>query len=162
MKKLNRKGSIVDVLFIVVMMFVLALVFLLATSMYTNINNSLQSSDTISDNSKTILSNFNTKFPKVLDNAFVFILAGLILAVLIGGFLIRDHPAFFFVAMFMLIFFVALSAIFANVYHDVANSEAFSASAANYPKMQHIMNNFPVYAAVFGGLIIIILYAKPT
>jgi hypothetical protein len=85
---------------------------------------------------------------------------GLAVAVGISGFLLRDHPAFFFVGLILLLFFVLLAALFSNIYDGVSTAPAFVSYKSEFSKMDYIMSNMPLYLGMIGLLILIVIYAK--
>lgn len=149
-----------DILFIIVVLFVLSFSIYLSTNLYFSVASSLNQSDSIGNTSKSIINNYGGKMTNIFDNTFVFVFIGLILAVGVGAFLIRSHPAFFFISLGLLVLFVMLGTIFSNLYGSVSSSSAFSPYVSSYVKMDYIMTHLPMLIVIAGILIMIVMYAK--
>lgn len=97
---------------------------------------------------------------KLWDYAFLLFTVGLGIATIIGAFLIKTHPIFFFISLISLIFVLIVSPQVSNVAYSFSHTDLMSSTADYYPIMLKIMDNLPLILFGFGLLIMLALYAK--
>ena len=112
-----------------------------------------------SDATRTALLNFETQSDR-FDVLGLGLLIGLVLFVLISGWLVGGHPVFMIIYFFIVIVSVALSAVFANTWESVTTASIFGATIGNFPIMNHILSYLPVYVAVIGIAGMIVMFSK--
>ena len=95
-----------------------------------------------------------------LDSIFIFITFGLGIAVIIGGFMVKTHPAFFIVSAVLLLIVVVVSGQIANVWLEFAESESLISSASNFMYMETIFRYLPVIFIVLGFIAAIVIYDR--
>lgn len=96
-----------------------------------------------------------------INFAFPLLLVGLVVAVIIGAFMIRTHPIFFVLSLIILALTVVVSAPLSNAFMGVATSDVLQDEANTYTVATHTVGNFPIIVVVAGFIIMIALFAKP-
>jgi len=94
-----------------------------------------------------------------MDNMILFLMIGLSLFVLIAGYMSVNHPAMFFIAVFLLVIAIIFSAMISNSYQTVAAQSQISPAASLFPKLDFIMDNLPFYIVFMGFMTAILMYA---
>jgi len=154
-----KKGVIEDVANVVVLPFILAFVFIVMASLFSDINSGWQSD--ISNNlSKEIVSTNEGKFVSIFDNAFVIILIGMILAGVVGLFVIDTHPIMFLVTAIGIIVLLLVAAMMANSFSDVTEDGDIAESLDRFTFLPLIMENLFLISTVIAGIFTLAFFAK--
>lgn len=156
----NKKGSIGDGIFLVVSFFVIAIIFIFAYQMMTGINEGMQDSDGVSDHGKELMESSTNNFASLFNNIFFYFFIGLILAVIIGAYFIKVHPALYWISVPILAFIIWLSAIFSNIYKSISTSENLAASAAEFGYITFIFDHYVYFVTGIVLLLSLALFAK--
>jgi hypothetical protein len=150
--------SVVDLVGILV--FTTAIIFLsfIAFKLYNEFSNSLLG---IIDNPR--VQNITAQGEAAYDiliSSIPFIFFGLGISAIILAFLIPTHPVFFPLSIILLSIFILLSTVFKDIIYTFLTSEPFFAIANNYQFLGFVVNNLPYLIAVFGFILIIVMYAR--
>jgi len=150
----NKKGSVRDVLFIVVIAFGLVIGSLLALKVMNTINDQFQANSGVSVEAKTTMNTINDRLSKWIDGAFLlfwvlFIILGMFLA-----FQIQSNPVFFPISIIYFIFLIFLSKLFSSIYTTMATSASLSTQAGLLSIIPFVMTRLPLFSFIFGSIII--------
>jgi hypothetical protein len=154
------KGSITDLVYVLILIFVFGFVAIIANMIYdkyteqTALNpafNTPQNTE-IETNAQTLLTNF--------DYIYVFFIVAMAIIAIASSFWIKTHPIFFFVSIFMLIISIILAAMFGNIFSKAAENDLLSVSVAEYTIIPFVMAHLPTIILLIGALLLVILYAK--
>ena len=157
---MNKKAGVPDGIFYMVAIFAVAIISVVGFMVFTNVNDHFQASSSISDSGKNMMSDLHGKYVGIIDNGFLIIFIGILLATVVGVWFIRTHPALFWIMIPIFAFIIFLAAIYANVFFSFTQNENIAASANEFTIITFIMTN---YAWVMTGSIIMIaiaLFAK--
>ena len=162
-KRINKKGSILDVFRIGVMLLVFAVGILMSYKVMDEVNSKFQNNPTLdkmvgANDSKDAMNKVTSYFPGVIDNSFLFLTIGLVIVALILAMLVRVHPVFFVFYFVFMVFFVFLSGIFSNIYQGMADTATMSEVAANLTFTSHILEFLPFIVGIVGFLIALVMY----
>ncbi len=160
---MNRRGSVLDIGLAMVAVFTFVIVALTADHIYgkyatkwqniTSVNSSQASVNAVND-TKTIL---DTR----LDYVGIVLLIGFALAIIVTGWLVPAHSIFAFIYFLVIIIFVAVSAVLSFTYNKISTTSKLSNIVANFPIMDFVLNNFPVFIAILGFIGMFVMFAKP-
>jgi len=156
----NKKGSIIDIPLIIIVVFAFIVVSLTGMLVFTSMNDALQNSTSIANQSKIIMNDNYTRYPNIFDGIITFFFIGLSLASIIGAFLIKTHPAFAILSFIILLVFVLVAAVFSNAYETLTVGTALSAAANNFPASTFFLGNFVWYIMIISIVIAVVMYAK--
>lgn len=150
----RKKGSILDMLplFVVFFMFTIGIILglYLLNSYETTAGSYLPTTgDHIIDKGQDTLS--------YMDEAGVFVLFGLIIAILVGCYYLRTHPILLGVTMLVLVFVIFVSGVMSDTFTQLTATGALSAS--EFPITKMLWENMPVITLIAGVLIMIVIYA---
>lgn len=95
-----------------------------------------------------------------LGNAFVFLFVGFGIAAVISAFYTQTHPVFFLFSIFIFAFCVMVTAIYSDVFVELASTGILMPVAAEMTLMVDTMIALPNLSIILGVAIIIALYAK--
>lgn len=159
MRKINKKGSLLDGMYIIIILFAFAIISIVCYYVLHEFH--LQSTDKITDTTAVYALTQGEATLLSFDNLFAFILVGLIIATLVGAYFIDTSPIIFWVSLFLLLPFITISALFTNVFQTfVGGDSAFNTTVASYPISATIIDKFPLVALVSFALISLVLYIK--
>jgi len=157
---MNRRGSVTDTLFYVVVIFLLSLLTILGYRVITDVNDNLQTQDAIPTAAKSRLQSFTDNYATLFDYAFLVVVIFLFIAVLLSGMLVDVHPAVYFIAVFLLFFVITVAAIFGNAYVEFEENTALTTYAADFTIIPFVLHNYVQIIIVFGFAIAVITYAR--
>lgn len=149
------RGSVLDLIFLMVLFFVFAIAILFAGRVLTDFRPLFGNA---SINTSYVDSGLDAV--NVWNNSFIFVVVGGGIAVVLGAFLIRSHPAFAIVSMIAVFIIVLMGAVFSNFYNEFASTDVFSTQANQYTIVTAIEQNMPAFAIIFGSIVLVVLFGK--
>jgi|TARA_R100001530_G_C4319241_1_gene155244 hypothetical protein len=156
----GKKGSVSDGIFYVVALFVIAIVFIFSAKVLNDINEKVQTSDIINADGKEMVAASNTNFTTVMNNSFLVIFIGLIIAIIVGAYFIKVHPALYWISIPIMAFVIWLAAIYGNIFNAIITAPEFSTTADNFGIITFIFNNYVYFITGVVLLLALALYAK--
>lgn len=154
----NKKGSIQDLMFLIVIVFVFALVTLFAFKFMDSFNNEIQAMPEIPSDAKTSTTTLMGNFSGVIDNSFLFLVIGMGVITLIFAAMVRIHPVFIALFLLFLCFTIFLSAVFSNIYESVADNDQMIGVSSQLTGINLIFSYLPIIIGGFGSILCIIMY----
>ena len=157
----NKKGSWVDLIFIVIIIFAFIVISIVAKLGLSSISTGFNESGNLGDESYQYIADSDHRMGNVLDGIFLMVVFGLVLAIVFGVFVLKVHPAFFFIAFILLILLGVVFIILSDAFGDVTDSEPlYDTRHDNFPIMNYILENFVGFFIGLSVLIAVLLYAK--
>lgn len=87
------------------------------------------------------------------------IMFGMFLSILITNFLVKTHPVFFFVYVFVIVIAIIFSVVIANVFEtSILTNEVIGQETAKFVMPRFIFLNLPIWVTIFGFLGAIFLF----
>ncbi len=160
--KNNKRGSLVDIVFISVFVFAFSITCLIGYSILQMYNEQVSDTD-ISEQGKNMTRDAQASYGAVFDGLITFILVGLSVALMVSVMMIKTHPGFLWISLFLLIIFGVLFFVLQESWKDISETDTFSVNTnatASFPITDYIMNNFLSIFIVIAIVAIIIMYAK--
>lgn len=159
---MNNKGFIQDGLYLVVVIFMLAMFSLVAYISLNLLNSSIQADDSIDPAAKAHLDTLDTRFPAIFDWAFILLIVGVLIGSMIVSYIVPANPLFFFFLIFFVIVIGAFAGFMSNAW-DGATDDGGVVSAAEsaFPMTKFVMDNYLVFTIVNLMLMSVVFYAKP-
>ena len=157
---MNKKASFSDVLFYIVAIVVVAVVFIISWVIMSHLNDNFQNSNTLSKEGKNIFSSMTSRFVSIVDMSFMIIVVGLIIGIVVGAYLVRIHPALFWVSIPVMAFFIFLASIFGNFFYSFSRSSEIYPKYSEFSILPFVMEHFVVFITGLVLLVAIALFAK--
>jgi hypothetical protein len=157
---MNKKGSGLDIIYILAFLFTFAIITIVAFTFYSGYTDSIADNPLFDNEVNEQVESQAVATLHAWDYLFVFIMIGLTITTLMGGFMLRTHPAFFWISLLLLIIAIVIAAILGNVFGSVTSTAAFSSAAGELSVIPFIMNHLPLMILLIGGIILVILFAK--
>lgn len=153
------KGSILDLTVIIAIMVgavILGLIYFKLYNGFSDIFLTMFPTDTVQQHIWSAGNNAMATFMNMIP----FLIIGSGIAVIVLAFLIPAHPIFVPLSIIVWIIYIVIAIIFSNFVWAFVNNADLIAIANQYPLVLMIVQNFPIIIAVFGMVIIIVMYAK--
>jgi len=157
-RKLNKKGSGLDVVFIIVVIAVFACVLLVALAVYTSWDDALQANSDIPTQAKSASTQVKSTYTGVLDWGVLVLVSILSVAAIGLAAMVRVHSVFLIFFMVLWFILMLIGAIAANVYDEMASNAALSTAANELGTITFVVTNLPWFVLVVGGLVAIVMY----
>ena len=154
----GKKGSFQDIVFVLVVMFVLSVVVLIGYRIAGGVDDQIQSMASVPAEAKTASTELIAYYPTVIDNSALIILIFLAIMALVLAALVRVHPIFIPIYLVFLTFIILYGGIASNIYEKMAEQPDLTAYAANLNIISSIMLYLPIIIGVIGILMMIVLY----
>jgi len=159
MKK--KRGSMFDVAFIMISLFVGALFLLFILYMTTNLFGAMTPAfENITVGSSAPLTTLTTTFNNSMNFMYLALFFGLLMGLMITAYLTPTHPIFFPVAIIMLIGLVVVGALISNTYNTIASTQVLASTSSTLNIIGYIMGNLPIIVTVIGIIAMIILFSR--
>ena len=162
-KKIIKKGSILDIIFVVIIVLSFAIGILITFKIIDEIDKEFQTSNAISkfdtdSRARTAMTDIKGTYANVIDNSFLLLVIGLSIGALALAFMVRFHPIFFVFFIIVFVIIIILSAVFSNIYLEMANNPELIALANQLTFITNVMRLLPFIVGVIGFLMAIIMY----
>ena len=154
------KGTVVDSIFYVVIVFAVGIMAVLGYKIFDNVNTHLQGMDEIPDVGKEVSQSFNDKYVNIFDYGFLFVLVMLFLATVVAGALVDTHPFLFYLSAFLTLFVIVLAAIFANAFSDFSAQSEVANYVSQFTIIPFVFDHFVLIITVFLMLVGGITYMR--
>lgn len=154
----NKRGSISDLIFIATVIFFFAVLVLIGFKVTNEFSSQIQSDDVFTADAKTAVASVNNLYPTAVDNSFLFLMVGLIIAAFVFAMAVAIHPVFFILYIIVFAFVIFLGAIFSNVYQQMATDPALVDMANQLIFTSHILIWLPVILCIFGFILSVVMY----
>lgn len=155
---MNKKGQYQWLFVIFVMLVAIAIMILISSSVMEQVNNGVSNSTAFSTESKNMVNSLTNKWSTIWDGIFLMLFIGSWIAMLVCFYFITEHPVMAIFGVVILIIFLILAPMFANIFIAFVNTPALS--GFNYPIMTHIVANYLIYMIAVGISCIGVLYGK--
>ena len=152
----THKGSILDIMFITFFIAAAMITIILGYLVFGTINAEMTTAGlntTMLESSLTAIGNF--------DELMLFVYIGCGVACMISAFAVRTHPIFFISFLIIQILFIALTPMIQDTFNAVADNPEVSASAAEFPIFQQIIDLLPTSSLILSILVALVMFAMP-
>jgi len=157
----NKKGNpSLEMLTILIVIIIFALSFPILYSHLSPVLTGLADNGQMSEEAVSVLENFNTKFPKMLDNMFLIIFIILWVGAIVLSLFIDTHPIFLLISWVLVIIILWSAMFLGNFVEQFINQDAFSLSKDNLPKIYFISSHVLEFMIAIAFSIMLALYGK--
>ncbi len=155
---MKKKGSLLDLPYVLVILVVIGLVIMFSYFILKEFRDN--TSDQLTSPHAQLALNEGLNTLKLFDFFFIMILVGATIGVVIGAFYINSHPAFFWIAVLVLVICGLLGAILSNVFDEVTSDDKLGNTTEEFKIIPYVEGKLPSYVIIIGFLLLVILYAK--
>lgn len=159
---MKKRGSVRDVGLIAILLFGIAILFLVVHYSSNVIYDTLINNSKFNDSADAVEvfeegKNLTNRLDYVV---FVFFIA-LVIGLIITGFLIGGIPIFMFIYFLVVCVIVGISMILSNTWETISQKATFIVTLTAFPITNNLMTYLPIYMAIVGILGMIVMFAKP-
>ena len=159
----QKRASIADLAMVMIVIFTASIVFLTVKYSYTQFVDIATNHSIVNSSSAAVVALDQSKeLTNRFDYIIFMLLMGFTLSIIIIGYFSGGHPLFAFVYFIALVILVAISAVFSFVWEKVSEKAIFTTTMLDFPIMDLILDNFPIYIAVVGFIGMLVMFARPT
>jgi len=152
------KGTVLDLAFMIVILLAMGVTILIAYEILTDFKDNW--ANVTDDGPSAKILEKGKAALGFLNHGFVIVLIALGVAIILGAFLIRTHPAFFIISFFALVLLLLVAPQFSNMFNEIASAPELVAAANQFPIMVTLMRNLPLIILLFGAAVMIVIYGK--
>lgn len=159
----KKRGSMLDMLWLIVMILVLFIAFTTSKLVWDNISDSPQWNQTGNNTNipevTKIIQRYDQRYMPLFDNFFAFLIIGSFISILILAYFIRGEPVLLAIMVIIMTFGAILSVFVSNAYDDiVSGSNIIADTIEGWTMMDFLITNLPMISLFFlVGLIVVIL-----
>ena len=157
---MNTKGSVKDVLLIGILLLAVGFTFFVGNYIGHTINTQLLQVSSINASARTEILSVNNALDK-FDYIILGLYIGLFLSLIITAWFVSAYPVFMWIYFFILIFIIALSTIFSQIWTALVDSAVWVGTLSLFPITNNILSNLPVHLTVMGLVSLLVLFGKP-
>lgn len=154
----NKRGSIQDIILLIVFASVISIVAIIGFKVATEFNDQFGSMDNVPTMASDGTNQVTGYFTSVIDNSFFIVIIAISLGTLALAALIRVHPVFIFFFIIALAVLIVVAMTMSNIYYEMASTTQLQAEADQLTFISTVMTYLPWFVAVLGTLVAIIMY----
>lgn len=156
-KKANTIGALI--LFIVIIV-ACAFVWILSYSIFGSMQTDILGELSMNESRQIINDDIGTRYPYWVDGAFAIVFVGIWITGLASALTKDEHPLFFGIIIFVLLFIIIAGAILGNFYEEFFQDGEFSGLTIHFPITNWILIHMLEVGIVVGLSILLTMYAK--
>ncbi len=160
MTSLTSKGQINDMATLLVVPFALAIIFIVLNMTFSEVNDAWQNTSIVNNDSKNIMSDNEAKYTTILDQGFMMLFVGLIIAGIVGLFVLDTHPILFIVSAFAMIALFLVGGLLANSFSDATETGSILSFKNEFTFIPLIMENLFPTIIIVGGIFAVAFFGK--
>jgi hypothetical protein len=154
------KGSLDDVAFLVVAVFIVGLILVIVAKMGFDINDKWQTLPQATNESKTAMTRVTYSGFDTLFNMFPILFFGIYGIALLLASRVETHPVFLVFSFIIMAFLVVVGSIMGYVFSTITHNVNFLDVITRYPATDFIFSNYAGIVTAMCIVMIIVLYAK--
>ena len=161
MRKVNKKGSLVDLFYIAIVLVFFGVAVLIGTKIATEFQSGIASNPTFVANAPDAITETNNlvnNYTYAINSSFLFITVFFVIATLTLAALVRIHPIFIPIFLIALTFLIFFCGVMSNIYAGVAETTEMTATAEQFVIMHNILIALPFIVGIIGIILMVIMY----
>jgi len=163
---INKKGQIQSFIFVIASIFAVGIVLFFLNHMfdavYTELDEYLETSDYNNTEAHVALQEYQTATNSIWDYAFLGILMGYIILLIVTAFSTRISPVFHWIYILISLIGLLVGVLLSNTWQALAESSEFSTTLTRFPIMNAVLGTYyPTFIMVILMIFLIILFGKP-
>jgi len=155
---MNKKGSILDLVYIGMILVFFSVVILIGLKIATSFNDNIQANADIDTTTKAQTDSVTAKMTYTMDNTFLYLTILMCIVMLILAAMVAVHPIFIVIYFVTWIFTIFLAGVFSNIYQTMATNSELSTLANDLPFILGIMTYLPLIIGIIGIVLMVVMY----
>lgn len=145
---MNKKGSILDAIYITVIILALFLGFTASRIVWDSVTESGDIANNVVE-AERVIGLYDDHYIPAMDNWFVFAIIGSYISVFILAFFIRATPAFIPIMVILTTIGTVLSTFVANAHNELMKSAIIASTTADWTMMTYLIETLPFITFFF-------------
>lgn len=158
---LNKKGSVIDIAFLIVVVIGLSIFILVVGKVFPAITAQIKTTDIGKNPNSVNALNMTEKVAGKGDMIFLFMFSGLSIAVFITSFFIDSSPIFIPIYIIALALLLIVAVVAENIYTQYAETPEFSQIAQKNKIVDYLMRHLLMVSIAVGVISMALMFAKP-
>lgn len=154
----NKKGSILDLFYIVIGVFVLAVIVVLVSFMTHTINTQISTLPLVGTEAQTASTTLSSTMPDTMNSGILFVFFGACIASIILASLVIVHPVFFIFYILETSLLVFFSGGIADAFQAFIETPALASEYSNFGVMIFMFRWLPIIIGIVSFILAIIMY----
>lgn len=159
-RKMQKKGSLFDMIYLSVYLFVVALVIGIGWLIYSSINTEWQSHTELGTESLAIMQDAKDRYVVTWDGVFLTLVVGLYIASLILAYNIDANPIYFFLSLFMIGVIAIITGAMGNAWNTISTNPAMSGYIDDFTVIPWVMGHYVEMFVVMGFGLMGVMYVR--
>ena len=139
---MNKKGSIVDGIYITIIVLALFLGFTTAKIVWDKVTEDGNLQGNLNETTR-LVNRYNTDFIPMYDNFFIFAILGSYISVFILAYFIRGTPAFLPIMVMVIIIGTVLAVFVSNAHNELMKQPIISETVAGWTMTNYLIEHLP-------------------
>ncbi len=157
----DKRGDVTDMLIFVILIFAFAIILFVLTFVVSEISDGLRTGGlNNTDEGSNAIDQLDSFGVKGIQRGFFLLFIGFIISTLLTSFLVRTHPIFMFLYIFVLGITIFIGTFLGNAYNDLVNNPIFAEQLASQTLFHLVMDNIITILVAVGALSMIIVFSK--
>lgn len=156
MQEYYKKGSVLDIFPIMIIIFITMLVVISSYLVWSRID---VSGIFVGDDNAISAMNQTERAILNFDNLIVLIFVILSIVVIVTASQIQNNPAWFFISLIILVIAFIVGVSFSNVYEKFTDNDYLSVYASSFPKTNFMFDKLPLYVLLMMFSVMVAMYA---
>jgi hypothetical protein len=157
-KRLGKKGSLQDIMFIIGVLLFFGMIILFGFRISSAYDDQIQGMSEIPDNAKAASSSLTGQYTGILDNVFLLLTIGLAIVSLILAGMVRVHPVFIPIFFIILLITIFVAGVASNIFQSIASNSNMVGYASQLTFTSTVLEYLPLFIGVFGTLLMVVMY----
>ena len=154
----NKKGSVQDLIFLILVLTFFAFATLIGFRIHSGINDQIQTNDMVDTYGKEASTQLNGLYTGTFDNIYLLLAIGMSIVALILAALVMIHPIFIIFYLIAWVIVIFISGVFSNLYQEMASNPSLIAYADQLVIITSVMTYLPLIIGIVGGLLMVFSY----
>ncbi len=157
----DKRGDVTDMLIFSILVFAFAIILFVLTFVISEISDGLRTGGlNNTDEGTDAIDQLDSFGVKGIQRGFFLLFIGFIISTLLTSFLVRTHPIFMFLYIFILGLTIFISTFLGNAYNNLVNNPIFAEQLASQTLFHLVMDNIITILIAVGALSMIIVFSK--
>lgn len=158
MNKMNKKGSIFDLIFIVGVSLFFGIIVLVGLKVLSGFTTEISTMSDMPTEAITSSNQLIGVYTGAMDYSMLFIVFGFAIAAFIMASLVRVHPIFIPFYLITLLIVIIIAGVASNVYQTMAAEPLLVAEASQLEIIGSILTYLPLIVGILGTILMIVMY----
>lgn len=157
----NKRGDITDMLIFLILVFVFATILFIFTFIVPQLTDGLRAGGLNNTPEGTnAIDRLEAFGSEGIQRGFFLLFMGFIISTFITSFLVRTHPIFLFLYLFILALTLLVGTFLGNAYEDISNIPILAEQLQSQTLINVVMTNYILILLGVGALSMFIVFAK--